>query len=64
MMELYLKWQNLRPPRPLERIYYESCWDDRDANGHLIRVYQNFRDNEEKSNDKHKQEIDNIDYNR
>ncbi len=67
MMELHLKWQNLRRPRPLERIYYESCWGDRDANVHLIRVNQNFRENEEKSNDRHKQEIKdllyNIDYN-
>lgn len=62
MMELHLKWQNLRRPRPLERIYYESCWGDRNANGHLIRVYQNFEGNEKKSNARYRQEIKDLLY--
>jgi hypothetical protein len=61
-MELHLKWQNLRRPRPLERIYYESCWGDRSANGHLIRVYQNYQGNEEKSSDRYRQEIEDLLY--
>lgn len=67
MMYLHLKWQNLRRPRPQERIYYESCWGDRNANGHLIRVNQNFEGNEKKSSTKYRQEIEDylysIDYN-
>ena len=62
MMELHLKWQNLRRPRPLERIYYEKCWGDRNANGHLIRVYQNFEENEKKSNARYRQEIEDLLY--
>jgi len=61
-MELHLKWQNLKRPRPLERIYYESCWGDRSANGHLIRVYQNYQGNEEKSNSKYRKEIEDLLY--
>jgi len=61
-MDLHLKWQNLRLPRPQERIYYESCWGDRNANGHLIRVYQNFEGNEIKSVVGYKQEIEDILY--
>jgi hypothetical protein len=67
MMELHLKWQNLRRPRPLERIYYESCWGDKNANGHLIRVCQNFEGNKKKSSARYREEIEdllyNIDYN-
>ena len=62
MMELHLKWQNLRRPSPLERIYYELCWGDRNANGHLIRVYQNFEENEKKSNTRYRQEIEEVLY--
>jgi hypothetical protein len=62
MMELHLKWQNLRRPRPLERIYYESCWGDRNANGHLIRVVQNFEVNEKKSSIRYRQEIEDLLY--
>ena len=62
MMELHLRWQNLRRPRPLERIYYESCWGDRNANGHLIRVYQNFEGNEKKSSARYRQEIEDLLY--
>ena len=62
MMELHLKWQNLRRPRPVERIYYESCWGDRNANGHLIRVVQNFEGNEKKSSAHYRQEIEDLLY--
>ena len=61
-MELHLKWQNLRRPRPLERIYYESCWGDRSANGHLKRVYQNYQGNEEKSNSRYRKGIEDLLY--
>lgn len=62
MMELHLKWQNLKRPRPLERIYYESCWGDINANGHLIRIYQNFEGNEKKSSVEYRQEIEDLLY--
>ncbi len=62
MMELHLKWQNLKRPRPLERIYYESGWGDINANRHLIRIYQNFEENEKKSSAEYRQEIEDLLY--
>lgn len=62
MMELHLKWANLRRPRPQERIYYELCRGDRNANGHLILVVQNFDGNEKKSSARYKQKIEDLLY--
>ena len=62
MMELHLKWQNLRRPMPRERIYYESCWSDRNANRHLISVVQNFELNQKKSSNRYRQEIEELLY--
>jgi hypothetical protein len=67
MMNFHLKWQNLRPPRPQERIYYEWCWGHRNADGHLNRVYQDYKRNKEIASKRDKQQIkeliEDLDYN-
>jgi hypothetical protein len=67
MMNLHLKWQNLRPPRPQERIYYEWCWGHRNADGHLNRVYQDYKRNKKIASKRDRQQIkeliEDLDYN-
>jgi hypothetical protein len=38
-LRLHLVWQNLRPPTPQDRIYFERCWGLKAANKNLNRVY-------------------------
>lgn len=57
LMRLHIKWKNLRPCSSQERIWYESCWGDRDVNGHLISVYKHYKENQEKSNEQYKEQI-------
>ncbi|MGH9974258.1 MAG: hypothetical protein ACRD8Z_00255, partial [Nitrososphaeraceae archaeon] len=67
MTNLHLKWANLRPPSPQERIYYEICWGDGHANGHLNRVYLDYKRNKEIASKRDKQQIkeliEDLDYN-
>ena len=43
---LHLKWNNIRPPNPLERRYYETVWGKRNADCHLRSVYNNWKNND------------------
>jgi hypothetical protein len=72
MLRLFIVWQNIRKPTPMERLYQEYCWGKRSANGRMNRVCKALEENREKHNvvrprsdikERAKQYINSLDYN-
>jgi len=54
MLRLYMVWQSLRPPTPLDRLYFERCWGMKAANGELKRVCNNLQGNKNRTLNRNK----------
>jgi hypothetical protein len=50
MLRLFIVWQNIRKPTPMERLYQEYCWGKRSADGRIKRVCKALEGNREKQN--------------
>jgi hypothetical protein len=50
MLRLFIVWQNIRKPTPMERLHQEYCWGKRSADGRIKRVCKALEENREKRN--------------